>query len=561
MIIKYAFIKKYLGYDNIEVNLDSTYNYYISNNSSLLTLISDKDSVPDDFFADNINMNCFIGRNGSGKSLVMSLLNSLGNEVGLNSELDKNYKVVFQGENSFFYLLVVDKTSRSLKRGVLTRKNNANVVKLKEVDISLLNQYNSYYLSSNNTNMMKSWVENIDNDYSVGNERRYKGLHSLVEISQFIKNFPFENDISEITDSKKIRLIITDRWLSQLNLSFFLTNNYQRRNLTKLVKQVKQIGGDSFIILARLILLRIISSNAHKKTSLLNPNSGKNFLIQQSEINIEYLEAIIRFDIQRLISLNLFINEHYESKAHILSRMIEYHANEMGIEFSISDPEHVSLLNYLLDTSLMNEAIAEGYRYYIYPPFSTGQWKRVELVCKINHLYQDAKNNRCVNIFMDEPDADLHPEVQTNLILWLVNLMKSKGIYFNVIISSHNPLILSDFPRRKITYIGSDISTQNKDKTLGANVYNLYKNNFLVKNIISDFIKNKIENAVKNNNVDELSFLINEVSEPLLVRSLISHLNKILNIQESQNSRITSFVSSLSSTEKEFLRRRLNNEQ
>ncbi|MEB7918575.1 ATP-binding cassette domain-containing protein [Enterobacter mori] len=550
----------YLDFNNVEVNLDNTYNYVISKDNSSLSLIPDKNSIPDDFFSKNININCFVGRNGSGKSLIMHLLNSLRNGINEKTAFEKSYKVVFVDSEGFFYLLAVENSSHTLSRGVVTKKNNNQFIDFQNVDIKYLDQYNSYYLSSNNTNMMKSWIENIDNDYSVGNERRYKGLHSLVEISQFIQALPFENELSDICNSKSVRLLITDRWLSQLNLRFLPVHSYNRSDFTSLVKRVKKIGRDGFIILARLILLRVISSNAHKKNSVLHPLSDEKYSVERSEINSFYLEAITRLEIQDMIEFDLFDNEYHEGMAAVLSEIIKCRANEMEIEFNILNHKHITLLKYLLDISMTNEAIADGYKYYFYPPFSTGQWKRVEMVCKINHLYNDIKDKRCVNIFMDEPDADLHPEVQTNLILWLVNIMKDKDIYFNIIISSHNPLILSDFPRRKITYIGGDISTNKIGKTLGANIYNLYKNNFLVNNVIGDFIKNKIEHAVDSNNVAELSFLINEVSEPLLVKSLTSHLNKILNFEDAQNLRVISFIDGLSLAEKDFLKRKLQNE-
>ncbi|HDR2318180.1 TPA: AAA family ATPase [Enterobacter asburiae] len=560
MIIKYAFINIYQNFSNIEINLDSLYNYVFSKDNSSLELIADKDGVPDDFFSKNINMNCFVGGNGSGKSSIMNLLNSLRNEFNGKCSPEENYKVVFQDNESFIYLLVVENGFRKFRRGVVTKKNSGKFVELQEINIDYLNQYISYYLSSNNTNMMKSWIVNIDNDYSVGNERRYKGLHSLVEISQFIQALPFENELSDICTNKSVRLLITDRWLSQLNLRFLHQKNYNRRDLTSLVKHVKKIGGDGLILLARLILLRVISSNAHKKNNVLHPSLDENYRIELSRINPNFLEAITRFEIPAMISFQLFNDDSFEQMATVLSRMIECRANEMEIEFDVSNLVHLKLLRFLLDVSMANEVIADGYKYYFFPPFSTGQWKRVELVCKINHLYNNIKGNKYVNLFIDEPDADLHPEVQTNLILWLVNIMKHKNLYFNIIISSHNPLILSDFPRRKITYIGSDMLTNQKGKTLGANIYNLYKNNFLVRNVIGDFIKNKVKNAVDSNNVEELSFLINEVSEPLLVRSLTSHLNKIMNIEEAKNQRVISFIEDLSFAEKEFLKRKLNNE-
>lgn len=66
---------------------------------------------------------------------------------------------------------------------------------------------------------------------------------------------------------------------------------------------------------------------------------------------------------------------------------------------------------------------------------------------------------------------------------------------------------------------------------------------------------------MNSNNIDDISFLINEISEPLLVKSLVSHLNKIFNDNNRQNERINSFVDGLSQSEKEFLIRRLKNGQ
>ncbi len=563
MIINYVFINEYLNCHDVEINLDNKFDYNIDKNSESIKIEVGRDIIPKYFFAENVNMSCFIGRNGSGKSLIMNLLTSFGNGVSFENN-NGHFKVVFCDDHGFYYLFVVENGNRFLKKGIPVKQDDGYLISLKDANLSELDEYHSYYLSSNNTNMMKSWIKNVDNDYSVGNERRYKGLHSLVEISQFIRALPFENDLEGICKRKHVRLVISDRWLSQLNLNLFDRYDFKRHDFTSLVRRIKNNDKDRNVIIARLIMLRIISSNSHKKNSYLSNYSNDKFESDIGRINGLYIDAIEKSDMDYLSEQPLFYNHALEERVAVLSEIISFQNNEIEFYFSIQDSVHLDVLKYLLNISMENEIIADGYKYYFYPPFSTGQWKRVELVCKLKQLYLDSKstkNNKSVNIFIDEPDADLHPEAQTNLVLWLVNLMKDMDIYFNVILSSHNPLILSDFPRRKVIYIGDDVHVADKVKTLGANVYNLYKNSFLVTNIISDFIRLKIEGAMNSNNIDDISFLINEISEPLLVKSLVSHLNKIFNDNNRQNERINSFVDGLSQSEKEFLIRRLKNGQ
>ncbi|NTX85566.1 AAA family ATPase [Citrobacter youngae] len=556
MILKYAFIKKYLNIENLEINLDSRYDFNIDRDTLILT--EGENSIPEDFYANNLNLSCLVGKNGSGKTSIMSFLTSIGAGEILRLNYDADYIAIFL-HDSKYYVLDVCSGELSFKSGSIAIRGKKIRIPLENDSINLLQNYNSYYLSSNNTNMIKSGIISSENDFSVGNEKRYKGMHNIVEILQFIKTYPFPDQLSELCKNKKIRLVISDQWLGMLNLSY-LFGSIKNKNITSRIKYIKKETANSKLFLPLLILLRIYSSNMHKKTT--------------NEINglREYLKN--RLDVDAIISiLDKNSNQQLDEllKQYIcddsilqtcikLGELISY--NDIGknifVDFSLI-PDDLNVLYMILNISLENQILAEGYKYYFFPPFSTGQWKRIELSCKINNL--EKKTGGAINLFIDEPDADLHPEMQTKLISWLISLVQDKDQNFNVIISTHNPIILSDFPRRRVIYVGDNVIDYKKVKTLAANIYNLYKESFLVSNAISEFVRSKIDKAVKDKNINDLIFLIDEVSEPLIVKSLTNTLEGI-SFGDSINSiALVTLIEKLSDKEKEFLRRKLDNEQ
>lgn len=99
--------------------------------------------------------------------------------------------------------------------------------------------------------------------------------------------------------------------------------------------------------------------------------------------------------------------------------------------------------------------------------------------------------DKCNNILLliDEIDLYSHPEWQRKTINQLINTIKhinnEKSI--QIIITSHSPLILSDFPRQNIIYMnnlnGKSIAEnkENHKQTFGANIYTLLNDTFFLK--------------------------------------------------------------------------------
>jgi hypothetical protein len=545
---------------NLEINLDNKFRFNILDDD-VLELIEDANAIPEDFFSDNINITCLLGKNGSGKTRIMSLLTSFGAGEFLRLNADADFFAILRDESKYYYLNA-NYGNMDFKSGVVNYKKSPSHIFLENDNIQLLKNYQSFYLSSNNTNMIKSGYFSVENDFSVGNEKRFKGLHNIVEVLHFIKLIPFDVEIGDICNSKKIRLVISDQWLGMLNIGYLFGNGKDRKNFTSMLKRLKRNGQIGFPLMALLVFLRILSTNMHKKSSSEISYLHSNFLNELNSVNIinTLYSDHSRLGFEPFEDFFIFKGENSWIKdlCFFISESMVYDEKGLSIEFQL-DSKSISFLEIILKLSFENGVLADGCKFYIYPPFSTGQWKRVELVSKILSL--DREPGQVVNLFIDEPDADLHPELQARLVSWLINLMEGRDKYFNIILSTHNPLILSDFPRRRVVYIGDNKPNNTKVKTLGANVYNLYKDSFLMPNAISDFIKRKIESSIRKKDVSGLTFLVNEISEPLIVRTLQAKLNEIRNDGRGEvNSHLDDFINGLSQSDIEALKRKLNHE-
>ncbi len=109
-------------------------------------------------------------------------------------------------------------------------------------------------------------------------------------------------------------------------------------------------------------------------------------------------------------------------------------------------------------------------------------------------------------LLIDEIDLYAHPEWQRKImdqLIYTINkIEKEKPV--QIVVSSHSPLILSDFPRQNIIYMnkrdGKTVVDNNDDhkQSFGANIYTLLKEAFFLENgAVGEFAKKKIYEVYK----------------------------------------------------------------
>lgn len=97
-----------------------------------------------------------------------------------------------------------------------------------------------------------------------------------------------------------------------------------------------------------------------------------------------------------------------------------------------------------------------------------------------------AKTKSILLIF-DELDLAMHPRWQRMIIKWLTDCCEQifQNVSVNIIVTTHSPILLSDFPAHSVLYLGKDqtgktIYMKKETETFGCNVHTLYLDSFFL---------------------------------------------------------------------------------
>lgn len=117
-------------------------------------------------------------------------------------------------------------------------------------------------------------------------------------------------------------------------------------------------------------------------------------------------------------------------------------------------------------------------------------------------------------LLIDEIDLYAHPEWQRKIIYQLISTIKKieKEKPVQIVVSSHSPLILSDFPLQNIIFMntrdGETVvdNNDNHKQSFGANIYTLLKETFFLENgAVGEFAKKKIREVYEELKLEEPS--------------------------------------------------------
>ena len=149
----------------------------------------------------------------------------------------------------------------------------------------------------------------------------------------------------------------------------------------------------------------------------------------------------------------------------------------------------------------------------------------------INKIIHDNKyDGKTIIILLDEPDLQLHPEWQQKFIDMLLHLLwlYFPKVNFQIIITTHSPILLSDIPKSNVIFIDKNFDGSSRvcnevdfNETFAANIHSLYNNSFFLDGIpIGCFAKRKLEELYNriNNGVlsDNIIEDIYRIGEPII---------------------------------------------
>lgn len=168
---------------------------------------------------------------------------------------------------------------------------------------------------------------------------------------------------------------------------------------------------------------------------------------------------------------------------------------------------------------------------------------RLYFASQMNVFFEglDFEWNENILLLVDEIDLYLHPEWQRQILKDLLETIQEEfsANYFQVILTSHSPIILSDIPRENSVFLrregGRTIQDKRRTQTFGANIHTLYKDAFFIKDglAVGEFAKGKINSWIRGFKAgqiseDDMRKRIELIGEPIIRKQI----EKIVGSQE-----------------------------
>ena len=126
------------------------------------------------------------------------------------------------------------------------------------------------------------------------------------------------------------------------------------------------------------------------------------------------------------------------------------------------------------------------------------------------------------NLVLDEAELYYHPEFQQKFVKDLLGVIGRSNLgdivdSINITLITHSPFMLSDIPTENVLALEYGSINNDFSKTLGANIYDLLKNQFFMESAIGSLIEEKIIEIIQDYN------LFNESNEDVRNKIIIKY--------------------------------------
>lgn len=520
-----------------EPNEDFVDNFYDSSNISLITSI--------------------VGENGSGKTTLFKAIKDFNNEYFLILEESKltqyvyntnrniyetifdpnNFillKINFDKKHSLFIDKYISTYAEEIKKATKRHKINFLYYFPNSIFDLELNKIDDFVIENHQNNLVKikSSLFNrqvrflsdnliVDKIKKIYEEFPYYDAIAIVSAGNFMKDYKYhdirkfaiennlnDHDVNDFIKKNKLTIGTTFSRLNEIydrtrSLSFkiflsiyyrllFIFINNSNYNLVKVIGNFDSLihrhseffenqGNGEIQMIKELIIS--FSSGIEITVEGEKDNSKVIDLVLELVKLIDVVSEKITLKNRGLKDLINFINAYYK-----LLDYFEFNIKKLNIK----QENDVSFLRFETDKNL-----------------STGEISLLNFFSSIYHLKQNRyrtnlKNEDELLIFLlDEPELGFHPQWKKRFVNSLTKILP---LFFpdkeiQVIMSTHDPLTLSDFQNSNIIYLNkmqnNSLVVERKSiplRSFGTNVNELLANSFFLKNdLIGDFAKEKIE--------------------------------------------------------------------
>lgn len=502
----------------IEFNLGGKIIAKYDEKQKQLSLINNDTYVENLYGNHIINISAVCGRNGSGKSNILSQLAQaqVNHNMGSYIYLYEDGKFYYLHTN-IKYTVVEDGKLCCNKKELPEKKNTNNIFKLNITDYGCAN------ISTN----FDEWFERSSVGYETDNSKFVNNSfnHMFYKMQRSTVNDAVRNINDSIFQYITYLYKLTKKPVSrfiEINLIGNFVGNITTENLDNELRN--WIFNDYSNVTKNIVISLLNDVGAIKILKNDYFDKGKNNM------------AILKFckdkidDTGKIKVIDILQKLNADSNIGLDSLKVEEYLKEDSLTKQLVD-----LLQNLKLPLVFN---------YKYWGVSTGFQKKdilFSLIIKsVYELCKYNKNIKTIQLLLDEPDTSFHPEWRQSLIFEIVEILEKINVFFaeskildsanikyEIVLATNDPILLSDIPKSNIVFLKSEEeegnyvisaieNTAEKFNTFGATTYTLYKHAFF----LDDNSKGKMFETIFSNAAMRLKEIENEIRGFKTIRNL-----------------------------------------
>ena len=488
MELVYLWVKEYKNIHNQGFNFSPRFRCEYDEEENELTIDENDDYIPD-FFGENINVTAIVGKNGSGKSSVLEILDKLLN----GSIISSKAFIVLKGKE----LGSAYKMDISIKSSIYLDKKNFDTFNIIESFCDGTIFYHTY--SDKLSNILEDNEITLD-DNSI---HHYLARNFLDQLNFQISSFMY------IPNRLQVKINF-DTLFNKVVLDY----NDNAKQVYKFNPQSTKLIdiGDSnlFSKYHKFLIIYYVENNGHDGYHTIDL-SDRETLLEEYKNFPKYKEILTEEDIEKYFSDRTLSID----KMTILEQ-----------DIYLKDYCYFFERDFIDQKNRKYQDLSHGEKVIF------GQLLNIFFIIKKNNDYD------ITHLFaFDEPETSLHPNWQRQYLNEINTLLKRMRKKYHFVFATHSPFLLSDLPKENIifldTYENGNCKVvdglKEKKQTFGANIHTLLSDSFFMEDgLMGEFAKEKIDEVITLLNKKKLTKvelkkceqIISIIGEPIIKNQL-----------------------------------------
>ncbi len=476
------------------------------------------------FFGDNINVTAIVGKNGSGKSGLIGILD----DINILDKKDKKIISIISLDNSLYYsstFLIKTNLEKYISNFEYMSYNAENPYPYLERE-----KYHLYY----DIEIDDEFDRYMDNDEVGEYDSRYIEItNSKDKIITFEKRqLLLKNIHKSMLDINVTSFMLVPYKFTILNFNikaFYVyieeklkKNNFDSFGLYFVLKDIKDYIYDTLLYQETLFNLLLLDFFLELKIFSDFLEKVKKFYGEEELELLDFMDYIKIYYDDNQKKIGKLPQEIYfilDNEEFIISTIPTEVKNKLFIDYS-----DFIILDY------------EDKKHRKFSDLSHGEKSIYALMLNIQYKIINSEENNFI-FCLDEPDLSLHPEWQRKFLYEFLTNIVYENRYIHFILTTHSPFLLSDILKQNIIFLDKDDDgnckvvdgLKEKKQTFGANIHTLLSDSFFMEDgLMGEFARDKIDKVInylnqKKLSEDELKYceqIISIIGEPIVKNQL-----------------------------------------